>query len=51
MQEEFEIMSIFVDISNIDKTKTEETKNLIIKTIIENININKEKIIFNEWNI
>lgn len=50
LQEEFEIMSIFVDISNIKEENKNETKNLIIKIIVNNININKEKIIFNEWN-
>ena len=49
MQEDFEILSIFVDISNIDEKIKNETKNSIIKIIVQNININKEKIFFNEW--
>ena len=48
-QEEFEIMSIFVDISNIEEKDKNEAKSLIINVILDNININKEKIIFNEW--
>ena len=50
LQEEFEVMSVFVDISNNKAETKEELKNNIIKIIQANININKEKIIFNEWN-
>ena len=50
LQEEFEVMSVFVDISNNKAETKEELKNNIIKIIQANININKEKIVFNEWN-
>ena len=48
LQEEFEILNIFIDITNVDKNQQENIRSEIIKIIQKNININKEKIIFNE---
>lgn len=47
-QEEFEILNIYVDISNINMKNVDEHKNQIINVIQSSINISKEKIIFHE---
>ena len=47
-KEEFEILTIYVDISDIVNKNTDNLKIEIINTINKNININKEQIIFNE---
>ena len=47
-QEDFEILSVYVDISNISVKNSDNFKKKIIKLIQENINISKEQIVFNE---